>query len=64
MKALIELLLIWAGTLAVIMAFVLANMWLMNQIGVMVGMEAAKYTIIAAALAATGWVFSHKGEKK
>ena len=57
MKTLVELILIWAGTLAIILAFFLVNMWLMNEIGVMVGVE-------AAAIAASVWVFGHKGEKK
>ena len=55
---------IWAGTLAIVLAFLLVNMWLINEIGVMVGIEAAKYTIAAAAIAASAWVFGHKGEKK
>ena len=64
MKTLVELILIWAGTLAIVLAFLLVNMWLMNVIGVMVGIEAAKYTIAAAAIAASAWGFGHKGEKK
>lgn len=64
MKTLVELILIWAGTLAIILAFLLVNMWLMNEIGVMVGVEAAKCTIVAAVIAASAWVFGHKGEKK
>lgn len=64
MKALVELILIWAGTLAIVLAFLLVNMWLMNEIGVMVGIEAAKYTIAAAVIAASAWVFGHRGEKK
>ena len=64
MKALVELILIWAGTLAIVLAFLLVNMWLMNEIGVMVGIKAAKYAIAAAAIAATAWVFGHRGEKK
>lgn len=64
MKTLVELILIWAGTLAIVQAFLLVNMWLMNEIGVMVGIEAAKYTIAAAAIAASAWVFGNKGEKK
>lgn len=64
MKALVELILIWAGTLAIVLAFLLVNMWLMNEIGVMVGIKAAKYTIAAAVIAAFAWVFGHRGEKK
>lgn len=64
MKALVELILIWAGTLAIVLAFLLVNMWLMNEIGVMVGIKAAKYAIAAAVIAASAWVFGHKGEKK
>mgnify|MGYP007116346522 FL=1 len=64
MKALVELILIWAGTLAIVLAFLLVNMWLMNEIGVMVGIEAAKYTITVAVIAASAWVFGQKGEKK
>lgn len=64
MKPLVELIVIWAGTLAIILAFILVNAWLMNEIGVMVGIEAAKYTIAAAVIAASAWVFGHKGDKK
>lgn len=64
MKTLVELILIWAGTLAIILAFLLVNMWLMNEIGVMVGIKAAKYAIAAAVIVASAWVFGHKGEKK
>lgn len=64
MKTLVELILIWAGTLAIVLAFLLVNMWLMNEIGVMVGIKAAKYAIAAAFIAASAWVFGHRGEKK
>lgn len=64
MKTLVELILIWAGTLAIVLAFLLVNMWLMNEIGVMVGIEATRYIIAAAAIAASAWVFGHNGEKK
>ena len=64
MKALVELILIWAGTLAIVLAFLLVNMWLMNEIGVMVGIKAAKYAIAAAVVATSAWVFGRRGEKK
>mgnify|MGYP004570401355 FL=1 len=64
MKTLVELILIWAVTLAIVLAFLLVNMWLMNEIGVMVGIKAAKYAIAAAVIAASAWVFGHNGEKK
>lgn len=64
MKTLVELILIWAVTLAIVLAFLLVNMWLMNEICVMVGIEAARYIIAAAVIAASAWVFGHNGEKK
>ena len=64
MKTLVELILIWAVTLAIVLAFLLVNMWLMNEIGVMVGIKAAKYAIAVAVIAASAWVFGHNGEKK
>lgn len=64
MKVLVELLLIWAGTVAIVLAFVLVNLWLVNHILILAGASAAKYIVALAIILASAWVFGTGSKRK
>ena len=58
MKALVEIALIWGIILALILAAFLLNLWLVHLIELLVGAKGTWGIIVAAAVMATGWIFS------
>lgn len=66
MKAIVEIALIWGIVLAFILAAFLLNLWLVHLVELLVGAKGTWGIIVAAAVMATGWIFSFgskSGEK-
>lgn len=63
MKALVEIALMWGIVLALVLAVLLLNFWLVHCIELMIGAKSTWYVIGISALMATGWIFGHKGAK-
>jgi hypothetical protein len=64
MKALVEIALIWGIILALILAAFLLNLWLVHLIELLVGAKGTWGIIVAAAVMATGWIFSFGSKKE
>lgn len=63
MKAFIEVALMWGIALAVVLAVFLLNLWLVHQIGILVGASATRGIITASVAMATAWILSFGGNK-
>lgn len=64
MKALIEIVLMWSAALAVVLAAFLLNLWLVHLVELLVGVKGTWGIIVAAAVMATGWIFSFGNKKE
>lgn len=64
MKAFIEVALMWGIALAVVLATFLSNLWLVHLIELLVGAKGTWGIIMAAAVMATGWIFSFGSKKE
>lgn len=64
MKALVELALIWGVTLAVVLAAILLNLWLVHLITMLVSIKTTWVIIAVGAVMATAWVLSFGGKKQ
>lgn len=64
MKALIEIILMWSAALAVVLAAFLLNLWLVHLVELLVGAKGTWGIIVAAAVMATGWIFSFGSKKE
>lgn len=64
MKALVEIALIWGIVLALILATFLLNLWLVHLVELLVGAKGTWGIIVAAAVMATGWIFSFGSKKE
>lgn len=64
MKALVELALIWGVTLAVVLAAILLNLWLVHLITLLVSIKTTWVIIAVGAVMATAWVLSFGGKKQ
>lgn len=64
MKALIEIILMWSATLAVMLAAFLLNLWLIHLVELLVGVKGTWGIIVAAGVMATGWILSFGSKKE
>lgn len=64
MKALVEIIMIWGTVLAVVLAVFLLNLWLVHLVELLVGAKNTWWIIAAAAVMATGWIFSFGSKKE
>lgn len=64
MKALVELALIWGAALAVVLAAILLNLWLVHLITMLVSIKTTWVIIAVGAVMATAWVLSFGGKKQ
>lgn len=64
MKALVEIALIWGIVLALILAAFLLNLWLVHLVELLVGAKGTWGIIVAAAVMATGWIFSFGSKRR
>lgn len=64
MKALIEIILMWSAALAVVLTAFLLNLWLVHLVELLVGVKGTWGIIVAAAVMATGWIFSFGSKKE
>lgn len=64
MKVLVEIILIWSASLAVVLAAFLLNLWLVHLVELLVGAKGTWGIIVVAAVMATGWIFSFGNKKE
>ena len=64
MKALVEIILIWGIVLALVLAVILLNLWLVHHIELLIGVNATWCIIAAGAIMASAWILSFGGDKK
>lgn len=64
MKVLVEIILMWSAALAIVLVAFLLNLWLVHLIELLVGAKSTWWIIAAAAVMATGWIFSFGSKKE